>query len=72
MKEIVQKANMLLYAIDSERLQTLLERNDRRDVLILKKVDYGKPALDKIRHEFKHVLDIRYNDKNNLEMRVKK
>lgn len=37
MKEIVKKANMLLYAVDSERLQTLLERNDRRDVLILKK-----------------------------------
>lgn len=59
----------MLYAIDVERLETL---HQRADLLILKRADYGKPHLDKIRHKFKRLLDIKYNDKGNLEIRLRK
>lgn len=59
----------MLYAIDVERLEGLQRRSD---LLILKQTDYGKPHLDKIRHQFKNVLDIKYNDKGNLEIRLRK
>lgn len=59
----------MLYAIDAERLEAL---HRRTDLLILKQTDYGKPHLDKIRHRFKESLDIKYNDKGNLEIRLKR
>lgn len=59
----------MLYAIDVERLEALQRRTD---LLILKQTDYGKPHLDKIRHQFKKLLDIKYNDKGNLEIRLRK
>lgn len=59
----------MLYAIDAERLEALQRRTD---LLILKQTDYGKPHLDKIRHQFKNLLDIKYNDKGNLEIRLRK
>lgn len=59
----------MLYAIDADRLEEL---HRRTDLLILKQTDYGKPHLDKIRHQFKKILDIKYNDKGNLEIRLRK
>lgn len=59
----------MLYAVDVERLEELQKLTD---LLILKQSDYGKPHLDKIRHQFKKLLDIKYNDKGNLEIRLRK
>lgn len=59
----------MLYAIDAERLEEL---HTRSDLLILNRSDYGKPHLDKIRHQYKKLLDIKYNDKGNLEIRLKR
>lgn len=59
----------MLYAVDVERLEEL---HQRTDLLILKQTDYGKPHLDKIRHQFKKILEIKYNDKGNLEIRLKR
>lgn len=65
----MEELKNMLYAIDVERLEALHRRSD---LLILNKADYGKPHLDKIRHKFKELLDIKYNDKGNLEIRLRK
>lgn len=65
----MKKIFLFFNTIDLIKLNRL---KNSSEVCILSLAYYGKPLLDKIRHELKDEYVIKFNDKGNLELRLKK